>query len=565
MMLILDKPRPFRGTKLWLPLYHRGHLSLLSGTKLWLCLLPGTKVPSHMPEIIVSPINFASWPDLWRIEATVTEEVGVVHKILKVLRDHNINVLAEESSSIDRQRFHRVELIVDLRAYASISDGDTAKRSTGIVEALPDLCRALLAQLTQQITFMPSREPRLRISRMNGLHEAHRAYQIVHHQYINGQGFRPTVEEARAEVVGSKGWITLPRDILTSLSQAVNPIPPSEQRAEDGLSYLLVSDTKERYLRSYFVRPSDRLLSVTLSHEEKIGALSRITDILQRSRFNILTSLCRLYTHGGRAQYELVLQPPLELTTNEAVRREFERILGVRDLLSEYKLEVSYKLNYKSPFGFDPLKESDPDQGDDPAVDLPKSVEETLERQVAALRVRMRGAGASAEDSLRSTLAGKLLDEERRVRQNYIPRKILFLSFSFGSSSEKINTVVAECEKLGFEVTIAKQLSEPVVREGIIRKISESTHFLAIWGDEGAVKAGRQLWPSVWLHWELGVASAMGLRPRLLVSNAITSEAWRVYPEVPHEIFESSLFLQSLRVVLEAMANDPFYREPFFR
>jgi hypothetical protein len=94
-MLILDKPRPFSGDQLIVPLYHRGHLSLLKGTKIWLCLLPGSE-PQNAPEIIISPINYDAWSDLWRISVTTQERSGVVNKILLALQ--KLNVVAEEQA-----------------------------------------------------------------------------------------------------------------------------------------------------------------------------------------------------------------------------------------------------------------------------------------------------------------------------------------------------------------------------------------------------------------------------------------------------------------------------------
>jgi hypothetical protein len=562
-MLILDKPKIFDGQNLNIPLYHRGHLSLLSGTKVWLCLLPGAKTLTQIPELIVSPINFDAWHDLWRIEVTMYEAVGVVHKLLKVLRNHGLNVLAEESSSIERQRYHTTELIVDASKYSGPTDRDSEQRSQGHIESVPDLERALLAEVIQNITFWPSGKPRIKIRRMKGLHEAAQAYRIAHLAYMKRQGYRPTIEHARAQVEETKGWIRLPSDIESLLGGVLweETADPRRSNQRKHPSYLLVSDTKERYLRAYFIRSTDAILPVTIEHEERIGALAAITDTIKENGFNILASLSRLYAHGGRAQYELVLQPPEGIAKEgeENIKREFEKVLGTKELSEEYQLAVSYKNSYRSPRDFKaiPRSRSTPKRylTNDPLI----PTEELLERQYSALSVRARSISASDEDVNRLSLVRRLVDDEKRARLTFVPRRILFVSYSFENTSEYTDVLSSEARKWNFEVTFGKKLKEHVHRDGIIRLISESTDFLGIWSEEGAYRVGRKLWPSPWLHWELGVAAAKGLKPRLLISEKIHRDAWKVYPEVPHVIFQPAIFLESLREALGIMASERLY------
>ena len=77
-MQIIDTTTIIDDGILEIPSYHRGHLSLKSGTEVTACLLPlrvGTQAP-RMSEMIVSPIAFASWKCLTRVSAVFYDHPG---------------------------------------------------------------------------------------------------------------------------------------------------------------------------------------------------------------------------------------------------------------------------------------------------------------------------------------------------------------------------------------------------------------------------------------------------------------------------------------------------------
>ncbi len=569
-MLVLDKPRPFRSATLTIPLYHRGQLSLLPGTKVWLCLLPGTGAPGRLPEIIISPIGFNAWSDLWRITATLHEKVGVVHQVLRVLHAWNINILAAESSSIERQEFHYLELLVDASKHVSILDGDSRTRSRNITAELPDLKRAILAECLMDIALWPSGEPRLKIRRVKGLYQALEAFQQAQTSHARKPRYGPSTDSV---VVGDNGQITLPKEMVSTLYNIYSRRNQPPVARDNGLSYLFVSDSKDRYLRTYFLGPSDPVLSVNIEHEDRIGALARITHSLQQQGFNILTSLSRLHVHGRRAQYELVLQPPTQLGKREdKIRSELERILSTKELISGYKLAVSYQLNYKSPIGFQTLHiDSDASAPNSAARSTTEeaasrndrrqptgTVEEKLERVTSALAQTVGNqVGATPADALRYALARKLLDEERTLQGRFTPRRVLFISCT-SDDETRLSKVVEAAQDVGFEVVHGFRLGDArTVREGVISLIEQSTCFLGLWTEDGGIGVNDRYWPSPWLHWEVGVAEARGKRPRLLVSQKIHPSAWqKLYPEVPNTIFRPGEFSDRLGEVIEIIAAE---------
>lgn len=192
-MLILDKPREFDGRDVKVPLYHRGHLSLFPGAKVWLCLLPGGRGGAVLPELVISPIHFDSWPDLWRIRIALVERPGLVHDVFEVLREHSVNILASESSSMEWQRLHSIEIIVDACRYSSVEgDGRHEDRSTGQIDELSGLRRAILSRVMGDICFDALERPRISIRRIRNLFEARRAFDAA--QRIRPVGLAPWLE-----------------------------------------------------------------------------------------------------------------------------------------------------------------------------------------------------------------------------------------------------------------------------------------------------------------------------------------------------------------------------------
>ncbi|MEM6783907.1 MAG: hypothetical protein AAF624_09270, partial [Bacteroidota bacterium] len=169
-MLVLDKVNFIESGRIEVPFYHKGHLSLKSDTQVTVCLIPQTG-ESHfgsVPEMIVSPIKFNTWANSWRIEAVFREQQGVVHKLLSIIKDAELNILIEESSSVENRDLHQIELIVDASTVMSFSDGG----ENDIYKAIRDFERRVIALCIDELDFMNG-SPRIKVSPLKGLRQAY--------------------------------------------------------------------------------------------------------------------------------------------------------------------------------------------------------------------------------------------------------------------------------------------------------------------------------------------------------------------------------------------------------
>jgi hypothetical protein len=590
-MIILDIPRPYRGDLLKIPLYHRGHLSLFPGARVWICLLPGLRSVDTLPELVISPVDFDSWGDLWRITMTMHERVGLVHDVLAVLKDHGVNVLASESSSMDRQQFHSLEMIVDATHYFSPGeDGGNAERASGRIESLNDLKRAIVASVFDDIALNPNGEPRIKIRRVRSLHRANQDYRQAMTDHRRNLGFAPKVFSAKVELVrrpdpaepagqaataihagagetagtGDPGArtgkgehredvvIRVPEEMAEVLAAALSydaPEPP-------GAHYLPVSETSDRFLRVYFIRNVRPVLSVSVAHAEAIGALATITDALYTANFDILTSLSRLYEHGARATFDLVLKPPPTLGIDiEAIRASLETALSTPTLVNTYGIEVSYPT---APRTYDALSRKTLSVSPGPhAEPRPKhgSTLSLLHDHYARYGDLTRRPNADQQHRHRFWLAEAMVAEESAATQEAPGPRSLFVSYSFQDSA-RFTAISEAAEGLGFKVITGRALGSGVNRDRILWLMQTCTCFLGVWTEDGAVKKGKKWWPSPWLHYEFGAAHALGLDWHLLISDQIDPDAWRrIVGDTVHTIFDSTDFERKTRVALTALAT----------
>ena len=342
-MLILDKPHKFNRKSIRIPLYHRGHLSIFAGAKVWACLFPEDKNQDILPELVLSPIAFQHWDDIWRMSFLFWERVGLVHDVLKILKDLNINVVTLESSSLNRQKHYLVDIIADVRDYSNVKDLSYSARLSEDKHRLLDL-ENLFFLLMEKDIFMNSKgNPSIKISRVRALFDYRcEASKPIH----NGDNNRLIFQDLLVKRFKENGvQINFPKNFLKKL---------------DGFGWhLMVSDTKYRYAKIVFFKEQNKFINPTLTFKERVGALAEISHIIQKYNFNILASLSRLYKFGEKAQAEFVLQVPDEynqLSTKE-IQIILEEKLATETLIEEYEIEIDYRKFFRFDSKTKPIKQ----------------------------------------------------------------------------------------------------------------------------------------------------------------------------------------------------------------
>ncbi|MFL5383258.1 MAG: hypothetical protein ACJ8GN_12125 [Longimicrobiaceae bacterium] len=556
-MLILDIPRPFESDLVRVPLYHRGPLSLFPEATVSICLLPGKREQDALPELVISPIDFEFWDDLWRITMAMHERVGLVHDVFETLKDHDVNVLAAESSSMDGQQYHSVEMVVDASLYnGAAHDNDKEYRTAGKTETLLDLRRAILANVFKDIALSSSGEPRIKIRRVRSLFNAHRHFLKAAADYRRGVAFQPVVAQTRVEKVDGKVVLRLSGEIREVLKEALD----LQQESTDprGAYYLPVSETDDRFLRVYFIRNSRPVLSLTIAHEERPGALAAITEAMHEAKFDILTSLSRLHKFGKHATFDLVVKPPLELGTDiDLIKDTLETALSTQELVNSFNIKVAYPLFPQTYSAIEHKSLSVQPGARTPERPRKRPTHTLLQEHYTAYADLSRRVNPTFEELQRFALARDLIAEETIANGHEAAPRSLFVSYSFRDDSrfKTINDIATE---LGMEIVTGRKLGRGVNRDRIVHLMRTCTDFLGIWTEDGGQKFKDGWWPSPWLHLELGAALSLGLPWHLLISKKVHEDAWRrVAADEVHTFFDTGDFEAQAREALTEIANGP--------
>lgn len=547
-MLIEDIPRrtAHEGRYVDVPVYHRTHLGLSQDTTVHYCVLPGNPVRApggsvrYVPELVVAPFDFESWDRIWRITTTLRDRPGLLDDLCQTMADHGVNIIASESGLMAELGMYHVEMVVHL----------TEERTLGQVEW------TILSRLFDDLEFLEDGSPRLRIRRVHNLWRVKRTFDELTLACQREPGmlpFAPFRSHAKVEPLPAgrdrlRGVrLRLPREVRDILAATVRD-------GGDWGYHLRMSDTKDRFLRVLFFSCTDTVIHVRIEHEDRIGALALITRALRRHRFSLISCLTTPAEGKHRATTECVVRATdVECAPTAVIKSRLEEALASSDASRELALQAGYPQGYARPWEKRPIAHREEDHASgDPAGSVPgprtPHVLETLRCRQSELAAHLQYGQLSRRDRCRWMLAERLL-----AKPLLSARPSLFISCHY--QGRQLQAASAMAMSMGFLVVTGENLfAFSTMAEGLVQKIRGCACFLGIWTATGAQSCGTECWPSSWLLWELGVASAFGSNWRLLISTGISKSAWqRLDASRQHVLFDETSFEAQLRVALNAL------------
>ena len=262
-MLILDGLRNVRKKgRLLITKYQRGHLSLKSGTKLWICFVPGGN-PDSVPEVFASTINYKAWDSIARVTASFDDRPGVVNHLLTVIRSLNVNIVFEESASINCHQNHIVELVVDM---SDITGGEPSS----LDEKAQRLRDHIVALCIDDLCVRGDRA-NCRVEPMWCHHEFKKRYnKEASREYSDG--IAPIQTDTQIE----SGYMLLPPTIEAAVRRRCGYGPKQK------IKYTTVSSTEDRALRIHFQHSKAPIMLARVAHEDAVGALANISSRIAR-------------------------------------------------------------------------------------------------------------------------------------------------------------------------------------------------------------------------------------------------------------------------------------------
>lgn len=254
-----------------IPIYHRAALGLFPGTRIFAVPRTGSN------EIILSPIDPATWGDLWRLDATVIDRPGSARALVETLVDNQVNVLVHEgvSESLeDGELVHRVFEVLDLSSYDDDDDGTTTSRnSIDYPELRPNrLINRVIDRGSKALIQTRSRDNwELKIERMEFFYR---------NKEIRRRGVELILNDDKA--------ISLPVNIFRGMPAAADV--PTRSR----LALHIISDTEQKYVKLRVLDRARYYLLLEIEHQERVGAINEFMKVLKEQGANMIDSYSRL-------------------------------------------------------------------------------------------------------------------------------------------------------------------------------------------------------------------------------------------------------------------------------
>jgi hypothetical protein len=396
-----------------------------------------------------------------------------------------------------------------------------------------ELERWLKSLLINDLCFDGQRA-RLKVRPMEAFRRAWRAYRTM---MMNDEHDRPI----KGYGVVERGSLRLPETIINRMGS--NPC------------IMLNSDTKDRMLRVSLLEKPNSCTFLRVVHRDIPVSSSRICTSLS-NHFQIVTTLSRIKSQGGKSDFEFMLYSPRYNTLEDELTRRsiIESLLSVQDL-RDLDIHVSYpdEIGSIGPEPREPLAGIEANYLQSTLSEVCPIEKDLMKKSANSIlkqRISFFYTQATTTDGFEKPLNSRLAYQACRELlclqgDQEIEHCRIFASYPY--AFENLFEILEEyLRNQGFEIVTGKGIDgRAAFRDTIIDRIKTCHGFVGIW------KYDQKLGPikfSPWLSWELGIAQAYGMPVRIL----------------PHEAMATGDFMPH-RTILPDINMPPFVDSDFRR
>lgn len=500
----------------------------MTGTGVTLCYLTAHPTQTSLEELLISPIPFARWRYLTRINARMEDRPGTIERLVNAIENMSLEILYEASGSIEnnveQKKVIRIEFMVDAQKYYS-NYGDESGDDHVVLGKLERYLKAVCFD----DLLLDGKRLRLKVRPMEGLRSAHA---------LKSEAVHSTVQN---------GSIQLPDQLKSIFNRR----------------YYLVSDTKDHVLRAYFLRPDEDCICIRVSHNDNQKALSRISSKLTND-FIILTSLSRIKARE-KEEVEFMLysrQFPLRQQADQRIKRLQQLFAGTS--LDALQLSMDYwEPDQKSwqniPLAGSGEHQAPPSNGGHGSKTTCQLLDERF-KSSQELAHQETDHATSRWHQRKCEAAYDLLLSEQSER---VPSRI-FISYQFNQPEmfqaikDQFKDSESGCSIIDGSNPYDKDEDSNAFREVIIafkeviiKRIYSSSGFIGIWKSEDKQ-------PN-WLLWELSIANAFGLPYLLFVHkdfrNSFHTTIFSEQHHIPFVDLDQTILTKPLKLFRKQVRN----------
>ncbi len=266
-MLIPSGLTKVNNSTLVIPVWNRAPVNIAENSKVFASSI--NKKYAAFGEIIISPYDPDIWGDIWRVEFDVHERIGLLSEVFELISGEGITILNSETSSFDAGDSHSISLILDCKEYESHTDKDFESRIKKPLPTLQSLFILLANLLIKDLKFHDGQSPRIRIKRLS-------SYYNFFLRLKSGHLNKPT------QIAMVEGKIKIPQYLLKL------PSPNPKNTNGKNLNAMVLTDSKERIIRTIFCNDSNALSHITIACESKHSVYPKVLKFFSNAGFDVI-------------------------------------------------------------------------------------------------------------------------------------------------------------------------------------------------------------------------------------------------------------------------------------
>lgn len=565
-MLVLDGLRASADGAIEIPPFHTGHLGFVPKTQVSLNLLGmSSDAPEHC-ELVVTPFA-EDMKTMFRLQCTTHDRPGIVHLLIDAVASLGLNIVKLDSSVINYQKHHFVEMIVDWH------------RSNFKEELItPSHVAAQYDQLRSRIPLHDMRYVWLYESIMANCGPEvlfDRAYGAA----IPLISMRPFVssESAQAERVDLEhhddraNWsrLPIPREHLTQIRYRTEHDEISDTSP---LPYVLCSDTDTRVLRVLIPKKASvpRLIHIGFLHLNVPGAGQAITRAMAEADFNIITCLLRT-KRANQSSLELLAEyqgdcveeadhlPRVPFRSLVSAKEYSERYVEQLQWLYQRLTKVSGKCRRQleqfsvsvCPPEYPKIKSDQQFLLSDGHASHKKNGKRPQRTRSRARQLQQIKASIKrlSKPKMHSEFVHTELENTKRrfleeIRERVARKKpLVFLSYPSDAQVHALLIKKALEKRFNYDEYQSADF-EPIV-DSVRERIHRCDFFLGIWHHERTA-AGLEYTVSPWMPFEYGVSVSSEKNRLIIYSDKLPEQIWkRIDSGTSTERYSDVSFLES--------------------
>ena len=242
-----------------------------------------TEFDEAASQIVISPIDYKFWRDLWLIELVCNEAPNIAKTIVELLDDLRIRIISMSTCRIQQGEMHTVTIVCDCSSYASRIDGGLKKRLRISNPMLDQLEAIIVSELIDHLVIYDDENPAISLRRMNPY------YEMWHSEKSERA---PNYAE-----IDSEGSMTIPQYFIQQIRNKCLCVN------EDQMYYQLSVDTRDRLVRINFFRTDDNIYIFRLIFDTDANAMKTIFEVISHNRFDVVG--CQMNFLSERSMKEL--------------------------------------------------------------------------------------------------------------------------------------------------------------------------------------------------------------------------------------------------------------------